>query len=205
MDYLSFQEHFKDYTVISVDEIRKSFNKFDLRRLSEWQKKGCISKVINGWYLFTGREMGEHELIEVANRIYKPSYVSLEMALSYHGLIPEAVYGITSVSTRRTYHFRSSLADFSYRSIQARLFFGYDLVARNNKTAKIASAEKAVLDYLYLHPELKNAEDMRSIRFNAEQAADVIDEDVFREYLDRFASGALVKRARLFLEVIQHA
>ena len=204
MDYLTFHNQFKDYTLVSVPEIRKSFHSFDLRRLAEWQNKGYLSKIVNGWYRFTEQKMEEHNFFEVANRIYSPSYISLEMALSYHDLIPEAVYGVTSVGTKRTYRLNCSLADFSYRKIAARLFFGYDLVTNGRKTVRIASPEKAVLDYLYFHPDLKTQEDMVSVRFNTQQAVERIDRKKFQSFLERFGSKALSRRARLFWEVLKH-
>jgi len=96
-------------------------------------KKGYIKKIIKGYYIFSDSELNDNVLFEIANRIYVPSYISYEMALSYYNLIPESVYDITSVSTRRTYNFNTLIASFSYRTIKPCLFFGYNIVNYNNK------------------------------------------------------------------------
>ena len=70
----------------------------------------------------------------VANKIYSPSYISLETALSYYGLIPESVYALTSVSTRKTISFNkaselklkniSGIENYS-KIIEERVFLNY--------------------------------------------------------------------------------
>jgi predicted transcriptional regulator of viral defense system len=105
MQYLEFQNVLKDFTVFSLADIRQVEPGFHRRRLNEWQEKGYIKKVVKGHYVFSGQELDERGLFEIANRIYAPSYVSFEMALSYYGLIPESVFAITSASTRKTSRF----------------------------------------------------------------------------------------------------
>lgn len=108
----------------------------------------------------------DYALYEIANRIYSPSYISLESALSYHGLIPEGVYLITSVSTRKTNSFKTPLAIFGYRKIKSSLFFGYVIEVHDNRVFKIASPEKAILDLFYLKPDLSDPSSFRSLRIN---------------------------------------
>jgi hypothetical protein len=72
------------------------------------------------------------------------------MALSYYHLIPESTYAITSVSSRRPCTYETTLASFLYRKIKPALFFGCELVESQGKRFKIASPEKAILDYFYL-------------------------------------------------------
>src|SRR3989338_7420397 len=107
MQYTELKQALKDFTVFSLADIKSLGVIFYRRRLNEWQDKGYIKKLIRGYYIFSDLELNENVLFEIANRIYDPSYVSLEAALSYYGLIPESVYGISSVSTRRTYKFKT--------------------------------------------------------------------------------------------------
>ncbi len=58
----------------------------------------------------------------VANKLYEPSYISLEFALSYHGIIPETVYEITSVTTKSTRRFEAMGKVFTYRRIKREAF-----------------------------------------------------------------------------------
>ena len=63
-----------------------------------------------GFYLLAGQPVDRQFLFHAANRIYPPSYVSLEAALKYYGLIPEETFQITSVSTRPSITICSSSA-----------------------------------------------------------------------------------------------
>lgn len=198
MQYLELRESLKDFTVFSLADIRRIDNSFHRRRLSEWQEKGYIKKLIKGFYIFSDLGLNEHVLFEIANRIYTPSYISLEMALSYYHLIPESVYGITSVSTRRTYQFKTPIAEFSYRTVNPRLFFGYELVKRNKKVFKVAVAEKAILDYFYLNPRLRTARDFGSLRIDRDMFFEQVSEERTHHFLDLIAQKELAKRVRAF-------
>src|SRR4030043_614617 len=112
MNYLNLRGSLKNFSVFSLRDILRGEPGFHRRRLNEWQAKGYIRKVIKGFYIFSDLPLDELVLFEIANRVYKPSYVSLESALAYYQLIPESVFGVTSVSTRRTYRFAPGFADF---------------------------------------------------------------------------------------------
>ena len=168
MNYIEFRKIAGPFTVFSLADIRQADPAFHRRRLNEWQEKSYIRKVIKGYYVFTDAPLNEKALFEIANRIYAPSYVSFEMALAYYGLIPESVYGITSASTRKTSHFKTQIGSFIYRTIQPKLYFGFDLVKNNEKLFKLASPEKAFLDLFYIKTELRDAASFESLRVNNE-------------------------------------
>ena len=136
MRYLELKEQLKDFLVFSLNDIRKIEPSFHRQRLNEWQDKGYIKKIVNEYYVFSDAEMSESALFAIANKIYEPSYVSLEMALSFYQLIPESVYGVTSVTSRKTYEFSTSMARFSYRKIKPELMFGYRLVSSGDALLK---------------------------------------------------------------------
>ena len=86
----------------------------------------------------------------LANQLYTPSYVSLESALSYYNMIPEAVFAVTSVSSKKTQRFTNELGQFLYHHIKPSIYGGY--VAEQDEfgnTFYIASREKALVDFLY--------------------------------------------------------
>jgi hypothetical protein len=89
----------------------------------------------------------------LAQRIYGPSYLSLETALSYHGWIPEAVYSITSVSVDRSREFDTPLGRFNFARVPQATF--YAEVSRVETQAGdsflLATPLKALADYLYVH------------------------------------------------------
>ena len=74
-------------------------------------KSGLFVKLRNGFYAIKD---SAPSLYLIANKLYQPSYVSLEKALSHYGIIPETVYAITSVTTKPTREFKSSKGVFSY-------------------------------------------------------------------------------------------
>ena len=85
----------------------------------------------------------------IANKLYSPSYISLETALSNYGIIPEVVYSITSVTTKSTREFSAVDINFSYRTIRKPAFTGYGLQVRSGEKTLMAEPEKALVDYLY--------------------------------------------------------
>jgi len=205
MQYLELKNSFKDFTVFSLADIKKIDASFHRRRLNEWQDKAYIAKVIKGYYISSDLKIDENVLFEIANRIYRPSYISFETALSYYHLIPESVYGISSASTRRTYSFKTTIGEFSYKTIKSDLFFGYDLVLYNSKYIKIASIEKAILDFFYLHPHKKRESDFTSLRINKDIFLKQVNKERLYRFLDRFAKKTLTKRVKSFLEFIKNA
>lgn len=199
MQFLLFKELFKDYTVFSLNDIRSVEPGFHRRRLNEWQEKGYITKIIKGNYRFSNGVLNENVLFETANRIYAPSYISFEMALSYYGLIPEAVYGITSATTLRTRSFATQIGEFIYRTLTPHLFFGYQIVEyHDRKHFNVASPEKAILDYFYLSPSVKTPKEFESLRINGEVFRERLSQATLFEYLDRFGQKTLARRITNF-------
>jgi predicted transcriptional regulator of viral defense system len=202
MNYIKLRDSLKDFTIFSLQDILQDDPSFHRRRLNDWQNKGYIKKVIKGFYIFSDLALNEDVLFEISNRIYKPSYVSLEFALSYYDLIPESAYGVTSVSTRRTYKFITSIGEFSYKTIRPDLYFGYFIQAYNQKGFKIAQPEKAILDYFYLNPDLKNEKDFESLRMNPGIFFEKIDTKKLMDHLKIFSQKSLRDRVSRFLDYL---
>jgi hypothetical protein len=202
MNFIHFKDSLRDFPVFSMADIRVAYRGFDRRRLSEWQKKGYIQKIIKGYYLFSDVEINENILAATANKIYKPSYISLETALSYYRLIPESIYVMTSVSTRRTYRFETLLATFTYRTIKPALFFGYSLLSSG---IKIAFMEKAILDFLYLNPTVRSEDDFFSLRLNREEVLSLMNTERLRLYVKRFNQKRLSNTVERFLTWLEYA
>lgn len=205
MHYIELREKLKDFTIFSLSDIRRIAPSFHRRRLNDWQEKGYIKKIVKGYYIFSDLDINEDVLFQIANRIYDPSYISFEMALSHYKLIPESVYGITSASSRKTRTFKTKIAAFIYKTLKPDLFFGYVIADTGKKRYKIASCEKAILDYFYLNAFIKKPSDFEGIRINKENYYEVVDEGKLRRYLERFRNKALTKRISGFLEFIKNA
>lgn len=85
----------------------------------------------------------------IANRLYQPSYISFDTALSFYGIIPETVYTITSATTKTTREFKVENISFVYHKLKDEVFTGYKTIKYLDNTILIAEPEKAFADYLY--------------------------------------------------------
>lgn len=200
---MDFQNQFSMYPIFSLQDVRKVFNDFSYRQLDRWEKKRYLKKVKRGFYCFSAQGANQNFLFYAANKIYAPSYVSLETALKHYEFIPEEIFQITSVSTRKTTNFETSVGSFGYRQIKPGLYWGYQLVDFGQQKILLAEPEKAVLDYLYIHPTLKTHEDFLGMRINVDEFGTRINLDKFRQYLKMFNNKQLSKRAHIFLTTIQ--
>jgi predicted transcriptional regulator of viral defense system len=118
-------------------------------KITQLLRKGVIIRVKKGLYIFGEayrRRPYSKELL--ANLMYGPSYISLEYALQYYGLIPEQVESVTSVTSGRSRRFSTPLGMFTYRQIPVfALSTGMDRVELKDGTAfLIATPEKALAD-----------------------------------------------------------
>ncbi len=112
---------------------------------------GVITRVKKGLYIFGPNYRKEPYSREVlANLIFGPSYISLEYALSYYGMIPEKVTTLTSVCTGRSRQFDTSVGRFNYRQIPLGVYpIGIEQIAPNtNRSFLIAAPEKALCDFV---------------------------------------------------------
>ena len=98
-----------------------------------------------------------------ANHIYGPSYVSQQWALRWYGLIPERVYTMTSVTTKRTRIFENSLGRFTYNQVKPDYFsIGVNIVEEDDVNFLIASREKALCDFI-LHDRYVPSQSIRTL------------------------------------------
>ncbi len=194
MKYLDFKNKMDKFPVFSKQEIKKNFPDINNTNLQNWQKKNYLLKLKNNWYTFTSNKIDEYFLFYIANKIYAPSYISLETALSYYNLIPETSFSVSSVSTLKTIYFSNKLGRFFYSSIKKEYFFAYKIVRFNNFNIKIAEIEKSVLDFLYLHKDLQTFDDIKALRLNIPVLIDSLDFDKINNYAKIFNSKVLFKK-----------
>ncbi len=114
--------------------------------LYRYKKRGFVLQIKRGLYKLSDEQVPD---LYMANKIYAPSYVSLEFALSYHGVIPETVYEITSVAVKATRRFETLGKIFSYRKIKKSAFTGYEIQKQKGFSFIIADPEKAFVDSNY--------------------------------------------------------
>jgi predicted transcriptional regulator of viral defense system len=153
-----------DYTLLS--SVLASYSSVR-RKINELLRSGVIERVKKGLYVF-GQEFAQGPVVKetLANLIYGPSCVSLEYALAFHGLIPERVETVTSVTPKRDKEFKTPLGNFTYRYLKPERYpVGIDQVwIDDSHPVLMASPEKALADYLTLKrvPSMKNEAEARS-------------------------------------------
>jgi hypothetical protein len=129
----------------------------------------------------------------VAGLLRPASYVSLQSALSFHGLIPEHVPTVTSVTAARPETLCTPLGSFVFRHVSPPMFWGYQLERLPaGETAFVAHAEKAVLDTVHLTPGGDTYAFLHELRL---QNLDVMDLDRLRAVADRADSPKLRRAA----------
>jgi predicted transcriptional regulator of viral defense system len=138
------------------------------RQLSRWRQAGKIYQLRRGLYCLAPpfQKVNPHPFL-VANRLLPGSYVSLQSALAYYGMIPEYVPVTTSITTSRPAQWETPLGVFDFRHIQVDFFLGYRFVDLDEKQqAFIATSEKALLDLIYLEPGGDTHDYLAELRLN---------------------------------------
>jgi predicted transcriptional regulator of viral defense system len=122
-------------------------------QLDRWIKAGKIHQLRRGIYLLAApyQKKKPHPFL-VANRLQKPSYVSMQSALSFYGMIPDIVNETVSVTPVRNERLNTHLGVFEFRHINKNYFGGYHLLDIAGQKAFVATPEKAILDLIYLQP-----------------------------------------------------
>ena len=139
---------------------------------------------------------------EMANAIYKPSYISFEYALAYYHLLPEMPYIITSATTKPTRLFITKSHSFSYRTIQKKAYTGYSLLKQDQKSFLIADKEKALVDYLYfvsLRKSPKNERLFENLQNKSYYKTKGLRKDKISTYTQLFGNKQLLNLITIFL------
>ena len=154
MKWSEFLNFFGEYPIFHSSMLRifpESENYIQVQ-LSRWVNAGKLIQIRRGWYLIDEpyRPYRVSPAV-IANTVVAPSYLSLEWALAFYGLIPEEVPNPTSVTTARAENFQTAGRYFIYKHIKPEHFFGYLKTLYDDQDVLIASPEKALWDKLYFH------------------------------------------------------
>lgn len=127
-------------------------------KIADMVSKGMLVQLRRGLYVL-GADLRSTPLSLplVANVLFGPSYVSLDFALSWHGLIPERVVEISSVTPLRACHYTNSIGHFSYTRLAASVYaLGVQMVKNTDDSAFLmACPEKALCDKVLLTRNLR--------------------------------------------------
>lgn len=202
MKFLDFQQAFASVPIIPVGEIERYFSGFDRNNLLRWQEKGYIEKLRNGFYRLNKPLRDQEELFLIAGKLYAPSFISLESALSWYGLIPEGVFSITSVSHLKTRHFDTPVGRFEYRHLKKELLFGSRLASSGHLQYKIADPVKALLDFLYLRSDLQEPGHFEELRLDLPALKQFFAQYPLAQYLEQFDSVTLTRKVSILQKML---
>ena len=140
----------------TLDEVLRPYRRPN-DKVSEWLREGALQPLRRGLYV-TGSPLRTTPICLplVANHLYGPSYVSLDYALALHGMIPEGVAEVTSVTARPSRSFANCLGRFSYTHLPLRFYaIGQQLgEGPAGERFLLASPTKALCDRLVLSKQL---------------------------------------------------
>ena len=156
---MEFRESIQDYTgqpiskQIILDLLKGYKRPYD--KINELIKQGILVLVKRGIYVpGPNLNIAGPEPFLLANHIFGPSYVSLDTALSYWGLIPEKVYEISSVTVNKSKTYKTPAGRFSYTRLPLPYYvFGIQRIQlTKTQIVLIASPEKALCDKIITTP-----------------------------------------------------
>ena len=159
VDYILLQDRFSNH-------------KSPKKKIFDLKKKGYLRQIKRGQYFNLKSKFIEDTPYEiVANSLYFPSYVSMEWALQYYGLITDRVTSVTSVTLLRSKDFKTPYSPLSYKHIPKNRYpIGY--ITKVNKAGDsflIARPEKALMDYVNVKAKnlnIKNEYDIQEFLEN---------------------------------------
>ncbi len=169
-------------------------------QLSRWVSEGKLIKLRRGLYSVSPKYSGirVHPFI-AANAMISASYVSCQSALAFHGVIPEDVPSVTSITSGKGITLTNSLGSFIYRHVKSDHLWGFKGEhLGEGRYARVASPEKALLDLVYLEPGGDTVPFLRQLRLNGEG----ISPDLLKETAARWGRRKLFRATENALSVI---
>ena len=180
--------------IFELDELKVLFHPLsDIAIQNRVARSFELLKLRRGLYLFS-KKLRKRVVFKftIANRLYRPSYVSFESALSHHGLIPEAVHTTTSACFKRKNKiFSNSFGDFSFDYIPSRPFFMGVYNSEKERIGLVANVFKSLFDLICLRR--KHYQSLNDLKDDLR-----IDEDVLQEEITHFSVKELKMLAKSY-------
>jgi len=154
-------ENLKQLGIIPVDyallDSLFSGYKSPRNKIANLEKEGRLIRLKRGMYVVSPDVSGKLLSTElIANHIYGPSYVSMESALRYYGLIPESVHIVRSMTIKRSRGFENAISRFDYINCSEEYYpIGVIQKIGDDHSFLIASPEKALCDLIAYTKELR--------------------------------------------------
>jgi predicted transcriptional regulator of viral defense system len=136
--------------LLILKEYARPYDKID-----ELEEKGYLIQLRRGLYILGEKlNVQQPELTLLSNHLYGPSYISLETALFFWGLIPEKVYVTTAMTIKPTTRFDTKLGTFTYQHLSTPYYsYGIQTIMVTEKQSiLIGSPEKSICDKIITTP-----------------------------------------------------
>ena len=170
-------------------------------QLTRWVQTGRLIQLRRGLYALAPawRKVEPHPFL-VANKLQRGSYVSLQSALAFFGVIPEHVPVVTSVGQGRPEMLRNPLGSFQFKHMISGMMFGYTrLEVASRQFAFVASAEKALLDLAHLTAGADSPEYLRGLRL---QNVDAMNIQTLHNLAGRSGRPKLIRTAKIIESIL---
>lgn len=208
MNYTELRNIAQKWPIIfSRDLIRRRNDAQIIRnQLERWRRKKLLIKLKKGLFLFNANDRKINpSRAYIANQLYSPSYLSLEYALNYYGLIPERVSDLTSITTRKTFRVTNEIGVFIYQHIKPVAFRGFvEVIDESGLIFFVAEPEKALVDFFYLNLSKFKKQDMlifkESFRF---QNIEKLDMNKIMKFAGLFENNKLMEISSLFCKFLR--
>lgn len=154
-------EELKKFGVVPLDvgvlETLFTSYKHPQKKITNLEQNGALIRLKRGLYVISQKVSGQLLSVElIANHLYGPSYVSMQAALRYYGLIPESVHTTTSLTFKTAKIYENSIGRFEYIHCPVDYYpIGIRQVTENDFAYLIASPEKALCDLIVYTPKLR--------------------------------------------------
>jgi predicted transcriptional regulator of viral defense system len=202
MNFIEFRNRFLTLACFTTNQVYASYPEFNRNNLGRWVRQGYLVRLRQGYYAFPEYRESTDFAFYFANIIYKPSYISLHTALSFYGIIPEAVPQITSVTALKTITFSNDFGEYSYKNIKPDMMFGYDLKEmEGGRRIMFATPEKALIDLIYLYPFYNTEPELEELRLDESYMADGLNVKRLMKFSDRIGSKALRNRIDMLRKI----
>jgi predicted transcriptional regulator of viral defense system len=171
-------------------------------QLSRWVRSGKLIQLTKGLYTLAEPyiKVPPHPFV-LANAMKRASYVSLQSALGYFGMIPEHVPTVTSVTTQRPQQIQTPSGLFAFRHTKKGWFHGYRQIdLGSGQNAFVATAEKALLDLVYLTPGADDYDFLVELRL---QNVERLDFDTLHQLAEASRSPKLRRAVKLLAQLCE--
>ncbi len=130
-------------------------------RINQLSRSGWLKRIKRGKYLITDsiltRSQSDVSPLIIANSLIERSYVSFSRALNYYQMYDQFEKVITSITTQKRASYNFDTHTYIFSKVKESMYFGFAVKRENGKMVRIAEAEKALIDLLYLNQEFSGA------------------------------------------------